>query len=416
MDPSTSVNPLISGQDQDRVRKAVAEAKDEAIRVNGKIHIDRSHEKLPGFCVGPALLELPLHQAKKKDSWSQREIFGPVIHIVEYHSLIEAVELFNGTEYALTGGVYSQSQDDIDFLLKFLRAGNLYINRPNTGARVAIEPFGGFMMSGTGPKAGGPEYMWQFHYPVTSQEIRPTSTQWAKDTGYQLPVPRPSLISVQGRLQRFEAFANELLSHYERIMGSVSEKEKAKLGAFVSWIKQNLDGYLTGRHMNFVIPGQLSYMDKSMVREAGLFVTVSERPGLKSLYYLLSALALGSGVSVVSVTEGSYQTWKSILDMAWKAGFSKSNLDITMVSDKSLGAVFTQPQYSFVYAGQFAHEHAHLYRDILQGDSLKETMRQVLSEIDGVSLDHPEGVLDQFVWVRAVAVNTMRHGAPLELN
>src|SRR5690606_40240594 len=64
LDPSTSVNPLISLEDQERVRKAVEEAKDEVIRVKGKILIDRSFEKLPGFCVGPALFEIPPHQAR----------------------------------------------------------------------------------------------------------------------------------------------------------------------------------------------------------------------------------------------------------------------------------------------------------------------------------------------------------------
>lgn len=415
-DPATSVNPLISQIDQDRVRKAVEEARDEAIRVQGKIHIDRSHEKLPGYCVGPALLEIPIHQAKKKESWSQREIFGPVIHIVEYESMIEAVELFNGTEYALTGGVYSQSQDDIDFLLKFLRAGNLYINRPNTGARVAIEPFGGFKLSGTGPKAGGPEYVWQFHYPASLHTMRPELTQWAQDTGYQLPVPRPSLISVSGRLNRFETFSNELLTHYERLMGVVSEKEKAQLQTFIAWVKEHLGWYLTARHPNFVIPGQLSYMDKSMIKEAGLFVAVSERPSLKSLFYLLGSLALGSGVSVACVTEKSYQTWKSILDMAWKAGFSKTNLDITLVNDKVLSTYFYRSQYSFVYAGHYPEEQGHLYREILGGNSLSENMRLILSEVDGVALENPVSVLDQFVWMRAIAVNTMRHGAPLELS
>src|SRR5690606_1134700 len=198
LDPSTTVNPLISEEDQERVRKAVEEAKEEAIKVQGKILVDRSFEKLPGFCVGPALFELPSAQAKKKDSWAQREIFGPVIHLVEYNSLIEAVELFNGTEYALTGGIYSQSQDDIDFLLKFLRSGNLYVNRPNTGARVAIEPFGGFKLSGTGPKAGGPDYLWQFHYPMVSVDAPRENKAWAQDTGYHLPLPRASLISVEG--------------------------------------------------------------------------------------------------------------------------------------------------------------------------------------------------------------------------
>jgi RHH-type transcriptional regulator, proline utilization regulon repressor / proline dehydrogenase / delta 1-pyrroline-5-carboxylate dehydrogenase len=416
LDPATSVNPLITREDQERVRKAVEEAKDEAIRTHGKILIDRSFEKLPGYCVGPALFELPAHQARKKESWAQREIFGPVIHITEYESMIEAVELFNGTEYALTGGIYSQSQDDIDFLLRFLRAGNLYVNRPNTGARVAIEPFGGFKMSGTGPKAGGPDYVKEFHYLLSTQDTEKLDAKWAKDSGYQLLTPRPSLISVQGRVSRFEHFGRSFLEQYELFMGTINEKDKASLTQFIEWVKANLDSYLNGKHLNFVIPGQLSYNDKSIIKESGLFVAVSGRPSVKSIYYLFGALALGTGVSVACVTEEAFKTWKSILDLAWKAGFSKTNIDCSMVSPETLTEVMKGPHYSFLYAGHFIQFQDVLYKGLLDGKAISETMRLILSEVDGVSLQDPSQVLDQFVWVRSLAINTMRHGAPLELN
>jgi len=415
MDPSTYVNPLISEFDQNRVRKAVEEAKDEAIRTKGKIHIDRSFEKASGFCVGPALIELPFHQAKKSDSWAQKEIFGPVIHIVSYHSLIEAIELFNSTEYALTGGIYSQSQDDIDFLLKFLRAGNLYVNRPNTGARVAIEPFGGFKLSGTGPKAGGTGYVDQFHFPLGELGSR-EEVQWAEDSGYELLVARPSLISVSGRLKRFAQFSGELLNQFEHLMGSVNEKEKAQLVEFINWVNENLENYLTGKKLNHVIPGQLSYNDHSLIRETGLFVTVNSRPNLKGICYLLSALALGSGVSIACVTDSSYSIWLKIVDLAWKAGFSKTNLDISKVGIKRLETIYNHADFSYVYAGGFAHYKEELYEGILQGVALDVYMRNILSEIDGIDLATPEIVLDQFVWTRSVAVNTMRHGAPLEIS
>ena len=415
LDPSTSVNPLISQADQERVRGAIEGAKDEVIRSHGKIIIDRSFEKLPGFCVGPAVFELPLHQAKKKESWAQREIFGPVIHVIEYNSLIEAVELFNATDYALTGGVYSQSQDDIDFLLKFLRAGNLYVNRPNTGARVAIEPFGGFKLSGTGPKAGGSDYVAQFHFPLMAQEMNTFKGSWSKSTGYQLLLPRPSLISVTGRITRFEHFAKDFLNQYELLMGTVNEKEKSELTHFVEWVRTSLNDYLSGKHPNFVIPGQHSYNDKSLVKEAGLFCMVSPKPSVKSIHYLMAALALGTGVSVACVTQEAYATWKSILDLAWKAGFSRSNVDLAMVSTEELEQVFNESGYSFVYAGHLRYFSRELYQKLLAGNALEHTMRQILSEIDGVSMHQPSQVMDQFVWVRSIAVNTMRHGAPLEL-
>lgn len=416
LDPSTTVNPLISEEDQERVRKAVEEAKEEAIKVQGKILVDRSFEKLPGFCVGPALFELPSAQAKKKDSWAQKEIFGPVIHLMEYESLVEAVELFNGTEYALTGGIYSQSQDDINFLIKFLRAGNLYVNRPNTGARVGIEPFGGFKMSGTGPKAGGTEYMKEFHFTLPSQEIPMEEARFAADSGYELIQPRPSLISVAGRIARFETFAHSFLEQFEMYMGSVSEKEKTKLAGFVTWIKGNLEEYLHGKHLNYVIPGQLSYNDKSLIRENGLFITVSGNPSLKSIHYLFGALSLGCGLSIACVTEESYTSWRGILDLAWKAGFSKANLDCSLVSKETVKELCKRPYYSFMYAGRFHQFHDALYENILEGKALTDTMRLVLSESDGLSIATPENVLDQFVWTRSLAINTMRHGAPLELN
>ena len=416
LDPSTSVNPLISEADQTRVRAAVVSARDEAIRVQGRILIDRSHEKLPGYCVGPAVFELPAHAAMKKESWAQREVFGPVIHIVEYESLIEAVELFNGTEYALTGGVYSQSQDDIDFLIQFLRAGNLYVNRPNTGARVAIEPFGGFRMSGTGPKAGSAEYLREFHFPMIHQDTRYNDIKFAQDTGYTLQVPRPSLISIKGRISRFEIFSLDFMEKYELFMGTVSEKDKRELMEFIKWVKANLDHYLTGKHLNFVIPGQLSYNDKSLIKEAGLFVAVSGRPGVRALQYFLGAMALGSGISIAAVTPEAYETWKSILDIAWKSGFSKSNIDIAMMSPATLKTLLRSPHYSFVWAGSYARMKDELYGDILEGEAIAKDMRKILSDADGVTHTDPVMVLDQFVWTRSLAINTMRHGAPLELS
>jgi RHH-type proline utilization regulon transcriptional repressor/proline dehydrogenase/delta 1-pyrroline-5-carboxylate dehydrogenase len=416
LDPATSLNPLISEHDQERVRKAIEEAKEEAIRVKGKILIDRSFEKLPGFCVGPALFELPPHQARKKESWAQKEIFGPVIHLMEYTSMVEAVELFNGTEYALTGGIYSQSQDDIDFFIKFLRAGNLYVNRPNTGARVGIEPFGGFKLSGTGPKAGSVDYMKEFHFTLSAQDNERGDAKWAMDSGYQLMVPRPSLISIAGRISRFGQFAHFFLEQYETFIGAVSEKEKAQLSHFIEWVKAHLGEYLYGKHLNFVIPGQLSYNDKSIIKETGLFITISGRPSVKSIQYLFGALALGCGVSVACVTEEAYATWKGILDLAWKAGFSKTNIDCSMISPESLKSLFKAPHYSFLYAGRYAQYHDVLYKNLLDGDALSQNMRLILSEADGIAIEDPSHVLDQFVWTRSLAINTMRHGAPLELN
>ncbi len=88
--------------------------------------------------------------------------------------LDEALEVANGTEYALTGGLYSRSPENIERVKREFRVGNLYINRKITGAIVGRQPFGGSKMSGIGSKAGGPDYLIQFLEPrtVTENTIR----------------------------------------------------------------------------------------------------------------------------------------------------------------------------------------------------------------------------------------------------
>ncbi len=132
----TSVNPVITKEDKERLISQVKEAEKEALEFGGKVHVNRSAEDLPGYCVGPSVIELPLSRSLKKESFAVRELFGPVVHIIGFNHLDQALKVYNGTEYALTGGVFSQSQDDIDYLTARMESGNIYVNRTITGARV----------------------------------------------------------------------------------------------------------------------------------------------------------------------------------------------------------------------------------------------------------------------------------------
>jgi RHH-type transcriptional regulator, proline utilization regulon repressor / proline dehydrogenase / delta 1-pyrroline-5-carboxylate dehydrogenase len=96
---------------------------------------------------------------------AQEEIFGPVLAIMKVKDFDEALAVANGTQYALTGAVFSRSPENIARARKEFRVGNLYINRGCTGALVHRHPFGGFKMSGVGSKAGGPDYLLQFMVP-----------------------------------------------------------------------------------------------------------------------------------------------------------------------------------------------------------------------------------------------------------
>jgi len=94
----------------------------------------------------------------------EREVFGPVLHVIRYSArdLDQVIEDINNTNYGLTLGVHSRIDRTQEYIAERVRAGNCYINRNMIGAVVGVQPFGGERLSGTGPKAGGPHYMFRF--------------------------------------------------------------------------------------------------------------------------------------------------------------------------------------------------------------------------------------------------------------
>src|ERR1700733_9881798 len=93
---------------------------------------------------------------------AQEEIFGPVLAVIRAHDFDHALEIANNTEYGLTGALYSSSREKLERARREFHVGNLYFNRKCTGAMVGAHPFGGFNMSGTDSKAGGPDSLYLF--------------------------------------------------------------------------------------------------------------------------------------------------------------------------------------------------------------------------------------------------------------
>ena len=97
-----------------------------------------------------------------KSTLEQEEIFGPVLAVIRSRNFDHALEIANDTEFGLTGAVYSGSREKLDRAVREFHVGNLYLNRKCTGAMVGAHPFGGFNMSGTDSKSGGPDYLYLF--------------------------------------------------------------------------------------------------------------------------------------------------------------------------------------------------------------------------------------------------------------
>ncbi len=100
----------------------------------------------------------------------QEEIFGPVVALTSAKDFDEAIDIANNTDYGLTGAVITNNRDHIEQAREDFHVGNLYFNRGCTGAIVGYQPFGGFNMSGTDSKAGGPDYLIQHMQGKTTSE------------------------------------------------------------------------------------------------------------------------------------------------------------------------------------------------------------------------------------------------------
>lgn len=164
-DPATAIPPVIDKAARDSVLKYIEIGRQEG-RCALAVDAARLVEETGGYYVGPHVFDDVPPTARI----AKEEIFGPVLVVLRAADMGEAIRIFNGTDYALTGGIFSRSPANLERARAECECGNLYINRPITGSHVDLQPYGGFKMSGVGSKSGGPDYLIQYCEPRTVTE------------------------------------------------------------------------------------------------------------------------------------------------------------------------------------------------------------------------------------------------------
>jgi RHH-type proline utilization regulon transcriptional repressor/proline dehydrogenase/delta 1-pyrroline-5-carboxylate dehydrogenase len=151
-DPSTHVGPVIDREAHDKLQDYVA-----AQRAAGRV-VYAGSAPGQGYFVAPYIVRLDTADQLRE------EIFGPVLHVVTYKAdaLDAVIAAIGRSGYGLTLGVHSRLTSMVTRAVRALPVGNVYVNRNMIGAVVGVQPFGGFGLSGTGPKAGGPHYLSRF--------------------------------------------------------------------------------------------------------------------------------------------------------------------------------------------------------------------------------------------------------------
>lgn len=152
---STDVGPVINADAKKQLVDHISRMEAQAKKI---YQVKECAGSAGGFFVSPCVFEI--------DSLSQldKEVFGPILHIIRYKAseLDKIINDINSTSYGLTLGIHSRIAQKVRHIQENVRVGNVYVNRNIIGATVGVQPFGGEGLSGTGPKAGGPHYLYRF--------------------------------------------------------------------------------------------------------------------------------------------------------------------------------------------------------------------------------------------------------------
>ncbi len=374
----TFVNPLISEEDIIRANKITHEIKKE-ISATDIVYEQKVNES---GMFHPFVFSTSLETYLEKEIFT-KEYFAPILHLIIYKDESDLLKGLNNTDYALTHGIYSQSYEEIEKNTSLINAGNIYVNRPNTGARVGIEPFGGYYLSGTGPKAGSREYLKSFF-------IRPLEEEKSiEDSGSDFSL---------GFLDEKHQSLEDRLSQTSNVLKRLGLNQSSFQKIFDICSKNQID-------YNHIIPGQLSFNDFSKSKKHFLILSSYEKPNPETIKLVLAGHLLNSKVVILSTNEKNYEFWRS--------EFKFLASEILFASVGVLTSTLKKDEFKNIY---------------LEGDrSFQEKIIPLIPIVKDKSmvkvytsnqqlLYANTDFFDFFRFRRSFAINTMRHGAPLDLN
>ncbi|WP_428838607.1 trifunctional transcriptional regulator/proline dehydrogenase/L-glutamate gamma-semialdehyde dehydrogenase [Proteus hauseri] len=365
---STDIGPVI-----DKEAKIGIDRHIQAMRTEGRSVYQATHNSLSKHIecnstfVQPTLIELDKVSSLKK------EIFGPVLHVVRYASqdFPTLLNEINATGYGLTMGVHTRIDETIAYIATHAKVGNLYVNRNMVGAVVGVQPFGGEGLSGTGPKAGGPAYL----YRLLSKRPENATTQTLSRQDAYLPLDT--------------SMRNSLLQTYHNFMAwLVNKVEKTHYAALEDYAAASQAGTLR------VLPGPTGERNTYQLVPCGnvLCIADNEKDGFSQI-----AGVLASGCHAIVVNSAfSQKTYRELPDDVRKSITLTDKWDDDSVK---INAV--------IYHGDC--------------DQLKEICQKIaqrkgaIISVQGFARDETNLLLERLLHERALSINTAAAGGNASL-
>jgi RHH-type proline utilization regulon transcriptional repressor/proline dehydrogenase/delta 1-pyrroline-5-carboxylate dehydrogenase len=379
---ATQVNPVIDREADRRLEAAAAIAREEC-----GVLLDLFRQEGDGLLHGPLIVELPATGLSSARTGTE-ELFGPILVLTSFEDEAEALRLANDTAYGLTAGVFSRSPATIERVTTALEAGNVYVNRTTTGARAGVEPFGGMKMSGTGPKAGGPEYLAAF--------VRRTD---ARVESIEVPPALTSVAIPDGMADAWDIPLAQRRRVLERAATSLSEELAAPIRGVLDLVEADL-----GRAAaTLPVAGQQTELRYDMAHGLG----VVRASGGEASAWLAAALLGGNACIVVDSP-----ALVAVVNACLEAGVPASVLRYADGGAPVLRALAARPQVTFAAldaAGPLADA---VRIDLAGATEGQRSLKALLSPLDGAQPGEA-GFLRRFTWPKVTAIRTLRHGADL---
>ncbi|MGE0539977.1 MAG: proline dehydrogenase family protein [Dehalococcoidia bacterium] len=418
-DPGTLITPLIDEEARDRVVEAGAVA-----RAEGRVLLDdllkpsassSQGEPMSPNVLGPELVEIAPSRAPAART-AQDEIFGPVLALIPFNTEREAVQLANGTRYALTGGVFSRSPGTVTRMSRALDVGNLYVNRPITGARVGVEPFGGHRMSGTGPKAGGEEYLWAFVTRESGYRRREPIFDEAARLSHDAVLPwttadaRARGEAIQDAL---DLLTRDWQTRWKHALVSAQFGSTTEALQVARYLLTRLDEIGTPEP-TIPLPGQQTETRWDTPRGCGLVVVASGAP-LKSLIALIVApLITGNGIAILP--DRRCRPIAELLLAALHHTGVPATAAVLAPDGLNLASTIALPRITFAAVDVGEEQARNIYRLLGAASIVPESTRlkALITLADGPAPTQ-RGFLRRFALPKTVAIQTLHLGADLEL-
>jgi len=277
----TDVGPVIDADAREQIEQHIAQMAAQGLAVT-RLACDDSAGQ--GHFVAPAVIEI--------DSVSrlQSEVFGPVLHVLRYRreDLSQVLDAINASGYGLTFGVHSRIDETIARVTQKIQAGNVYVNRNVIGAVVGVQPFGGMGLSGTGPKAGGPLYLYRL-LQTHEQDSNPALQALTCSSAVQATVALDTRLQHQPGLQALQAMAAALQQPATAALAAWQHPAEAVQAA------QACQDYLSASVLGqvFTLPGPTGETNRYQLLPRGTVWACVKTP-LGVVHHIAAALASGN--------------------------------------------------------------------------------------------------------------------------